>query len=179
MSISARHFSIHKIKVGVFRFGLLKEAFLRNAEIVFYGIPEESDEQTKDGGASKAEGAKNIRFDGAFSQNGMFGLPAKNVARIKLAPVEMRLCEGKETLTKITAAQATIDLQKKALQFSGNVKAESGDRLLRTETAAFFPQKGLLQISSDYRLFTTNREIEGRNAAVDIKLKVIGHGEAI
>lgn len=117
-TIRADRFRVQKKKLGLLRFGLIKEIVVDNATIIFYKPPDQ-----KFNFQSLTQGLKD--------SNAVSGMIPKRTGKVIFSPVNLQLLsqEGKP-LSAISADSATFNLKNRKVVFDQNVEIHSGNRTL-------------------------------------------------
>jgi hypothetical protein len=191
ISIAADRFTLRKGKIGFFSTGLTRTALIENGVIDIYaasaGTPKARGSQPQAGSTALREIGdpaeqtppesrllQNIDFGGLLSEETFASLmPVRNIAKIELVPVTVRLHSDRTILTQIIAAQAEVRLQEKKIIFAGNVRVLSSGSELNADQIAFLPETGRLRTDRPFVLKQGRRTLEGKGLSTDIFLNPI------
>jgi len=165
ITIKADKFSIEKKKVGFLRFGLMNEARINNALIRIYG-----EEKTKVPSHNKAEKTHNVTFKNAFSKDVLAPILLKQISCVKISPVRIELYKKDSTVFSISAKSAKIRFRERDVFFKGNVRVDTGSRVLTTSQLRIFPESNILKCDRDFVLMSSGQETRGTHLNTDIYL---------
>jgi len=167
LSIAADSFRIEKMKLGVFRFGLMNEARFKNAVINIYSTNDELP-----GSHTASEASRGITFKNVFSGDSLPKLSGKKrLSSIMLEPVSVTLHDDTEAVVSaITANSASIRIKKREIAFRGNVHVKSGEKTLKTDALSFLPGEAIMKIKGQYVLTSDGEENKGTGLTTDIFL---------
>ena len=177
--IRADRFELKKKKVGMLRFGMIKEARFSNARIDLYSDQPASVDSTNGqtqpapGDVSPQSLSETISFKDAFNAESLASLPTKNVAAVRFAPIELRLHAGGQVEVTVTADRASIKPQTREIQFTGNVRWKRGPVTLRADDLLASLEKNLLRVPRGYHIDNHGEVTEGQNLRSDMLLSRI------
>ncbi len=166
VSITADKFSIQNKKMGVFRFGLMHEAVLENAEIHIYGIDE------------NGSGAPAGNYPGGFSLSTIFSkktLPSLSgkISGVRLEPVAFYLHSGGEKVTGIRGKKGDIKIKEQSILFTGRALAAFQDRRISAGRIKFLPVKQLIVADHGVRYNSGAEQWTGKHLVTDVFLNIV------
>jgi len=198
ISIEAARLRVQKMKIGFFRFGLINEARFDNATIRIYR--RQYDKQEPSGKENVIQG-KNIgnyqynKPESAGNENVMQGkniggyhfpdfkevfkdsqfIPIKKemYSSVIMSPVCLEIYDDDKIVTEITAGFCKIKAIDMIMEFSGNVRVKSGEKVLMTSKLKATLKKGEITTNDQYQLQTLGKTINGKNITTDIYLKQV------
>jgi hypothetical protein len=179
LEIRADRFELKKKKVGMLRFGMIKEARFSNARIDLYSDQPASVDSTNGhkqpvpGDVSLQSLSETISFKDAFNAESLATLSTKNVAAVRFAPIELRLHAGGQVEVTVTADRASIKPQSREMQFTGNVRWKRGPVTLRADDLLASLEKNSLRVPRDYHIDNHGEVTGGRNLLSDLLLSRI------
>lgn len=169
-SINADTFTIRKKKIGLFRFGLLSEAFLKNGVIDIYNSRwQEMKNATQDQDAD-LEGKSPAMSDFLFKEIIPTG-QVKRLASMEIRPVSFSFHDARQGESKISAKAASVRLKERDILFVGDVMVESGATVLTTGSLRLDPGKEEITVNSRFSISTADKQKTGNTLTVDIFLK--------
>ena len=167
MSIHADKMVVKKKKVGMLRFGLLKEAIFYNARI-------ELDAHTSTALDVKPR-LKQSAFKDAFKIDSIANLPMKNVAGIHLSPIDLRLKVDGLRKARITANRAAIKMPSGDIEFKGNVRWNQAQTTIESEYMVALLEKNTLLVPRKYSMNRGGEVTRGNNLQADLLLSGIAN----
>jgi hypothetical protein len=181
ISIKADNFTIQKMKLGFFRFGLMNVARLKNAVIDIYGRRDGSDKKSAPDSSEQTTGrlqpnaqlGKGIIFEDVFRKESLPSFSTKRIHSIMIEPVCVNLHDEKSLVTQITASSATIRLKARDISFKGGVRVVSGSRSLMTDQVSLVPENGILKTRRHFILESPGKRLEGEQLTTDVFLKTL------
>ena len=179
ISIQADRFTIRKKKIGFLRIGLLNEVILTNASIKIYGEKNKNVVEAVKGDVSQKENvmsdpqdsSQELVFAEVLSKEMLPSFTMPNVAAISVEPVRISLYDDQNVVTSISANSAAIRLTSQDVQFKGNVRVVSGDRILSTDELALVPHKAILTTKRHFNLRTATGSQKGQRFSSDVFLR--------
>ncbi len=185
LSIEADHFRIEKKKLGLLRIGLVEEAILHDALFRIYGYQGQPEAQLDlaTGRGPPAEAHFNSQnsppqkeqfvLRNIFSKQAIpSAITSKNLAFISARPILIEVCTPEDkVITRFKAEQGSFNLRKRAIELSGNVQVQSGDRILRTAELAINPALALLKARGDFDFSFPHGQTNGRGLITDMLLQ--------
>ena len=195
ISIYADRFTVRKKKFGFLRVGLMNEVILTNASIKIYGEKNKNAAgAAKEGGISKINGERNKNVAGTAEENVIstpqnssqelvfaevlsqemlpsFAMP--NVTAISVKPVHISLYDDQNVVTSISANSAAIRLTSQDVLFKGDVRVNSGDRILTTGLLNLIPGKAILATTGNFNLQTATGSQKGQRLITDVFLRPV------
>jgi len=154
--ITADRVKIEKAKIGLFRFGLMKQVVFDNAKIKVI----QADNKKKEGMISVIDATSTLP-----------DFNAKRSPRIIFKPVEVRiLSRAGKLMTMITAGSAWFDIPKQQVEFKDNVKITSESATLLTSTFRVVSKSGNAVVLDGYHLITPEKNLKGNSLLTDIFL---------
>ena len=190
LSIRADQFSLQKKKLGFFRFGLMQEAVLDNAEIQIYQQmnsfhpADRSASQTVSTAAGppiKKQSERSYQqgaLPNIFKDSVMSLFHGKRVSAITAHPVRLIFGSG-PTATVITALEGNIRVAKRDILLEGRVVVTAQDRVLRTDRLVIKPERWLLMTEGQYALQTPGGNRSGRRLISNLQLLPAGMSSSI
>lgn len=162
LSVKADRFRIQKKKVGIFRFGLAKEARFDNAKIKFFF----SDNINPDNAAGQFDQLKK------YIQNENFK-PFRNetVCSVLLKPIQIEIYKNRDRVLKISASTCDLKIKKEYLEFKGSIIAQAESRRLMTEKLVLNLKTAKLIAAESYTLITPDDSFTGDQIETDIHLR--------
>ena len=178
ISIKADKFTIEKKKLGFFRLGMINMAMLRNADIDIYGkrTSPAAEKLQKTYGQIPAKPPNNkqmsrgITFKDIFQKEALPTFRHKRILSILMEPASVKLHTEQSEIIRITAASASIRLKKRDILFKGDVRVESGPKVLMTEQLKMFPENGILRTDGYFVLNISGKKWEGEGLITDLFL---------
>lgn len=183
--IRADRFTVQKRKVGFFRFGLMSEAVLENAEIRIHPnqggavehavsmAPAAATAQTEIAGKSVMNAKSSASLPEIFKDSVLPLFHGKRVSAISAHPVRIVIGTG-AAATVMTAHYGKIRVREKDILLEGAVVVTAGDRTLKTRHLSIKPERWLLVAEGDYSLESTGGRRSGRHMVSDIQLLPVG-----
>ncbi len=185
ISIKADKFRVQNKKIGVLRFGLMREAKFENAQIHIYGKKRLPNGMPFGGLTSHEKiGLHNknnkqippekmeLSFEEAFSKSLIAALPIKGVRSIIMKPVEMVIHDDREAVvSQINAREAVVRPKKNDILFTGNVKMVSGDSVLFTERLRLLPKKSIVKVDGKFKLSSIEGKRKGQEMTATLYLR--------
>jgi len=181
--LNAEKISIQKRSIGYFRFSLLNEVMIENAFIELYDstkdiqriihydsaidaqrIVDSSDHERKN------TVAKASSFNGILSKDFLGLFPIKKATSIRIEPVHIALYKNDSVVSRIAAATSVIRLQQRDIHFKENVRIDSKDKTLTTDSINFNPNKETFSTDQYFTLKTPHKRWEGKGLTTDIYL---------
>jgi len=179
ITINAEKFTIQKMKLGFFRFGMLNVANFKNADIDIYGesikvpvslIPNTS-HRTTDGSNPRTQLSRGITFSDVFRKESLPLFSKKRISSILIEPVCFRLHDENSLIMMITATSATIRLKNRDFLFNGDVQVTAGLNVLQTDQLILIPENGILKTDHHFLLRTPKKRVKGDCLRTDIFLQ--------
>ena len=168
LSLKANEFYTQHKKIGVFRFGLMREALFKKVTIDIYnenrGTACETDGYFTNNGQTQPD----LSGKNAVTSSHIFGhkdskpnvelalfhnltqevtsqFKMGHISTIKLEPVCFRIHNGDTIVSMIRADSAIIDIMGRKVIFHGDIKVESGEKKLMADKITIRPKSGLLE----------------------------------
>ena len=158
--IKADRLRVQKKKLGLIRFGLIKEIIIDNATIDFY---KHSDHKLN----------LQILTQGLKESKSISSMILKSTGKVILNPVVLQiLSQEGQLLSKLCAESATFNLKKKQIVFERNVEIHSGNRTLNAASLAVISKYGQLIARQGVILKTPDKTITKDLLETDIFLTV-------
>lgn len=164
-SIQADRFRVQKKKVGLFRFGLIKEIVVDNATIDVY---ESSDQELNLQTMTQAlNDSKTIP-----------GLVPKSTGKLIFSPVILQiLSQDGQILSRVSAESATVNGKTRQIVFNRNVEIHSGNRSLHADFLSVISKDGRVIARKGVVLKIPERIITGEVLQTDMFLTVYSDDE--
>jgi hypoxanthine-guanine phosphoribosyltransferase len=169
-SVNADRFSVRKKKVGLFRFGLMSEAFLQNGVIDIYSS---SWRQEEIGGKNPeiVLDGKTLSANDLLFQEMISVIHAKRLTSMEIMPVSIAFHDGLQGEARISAKAASVRLKDRGVLFVGDVRLETGSKMLKTSRLLLDPASEEITVRNGFVIIANNQERSGTELVSDIFLK--------
>jgi len=171
LSIHADRMVVKKKKVGMLRFGMLKEAFFSNARVEING--RNSKKPPAKYGSKQSATQEISIFKDALKFESLASLPMKKVAGIHFTPIDLRLAVDGRRKVWIRANRASITMPSGDIEFKGNVRWSRGRTTIKSETMVASLEKNTLLVPRKYSMNSGGKVTRGNHLRSDLLLSGI------
>ena len=164
-SLSGQKFTVQKKKIGIFRFGLIKEAVISQA-FFHFTFPKKNDTDAKD------------KFEQDLSL--LIPDPSYIVSGLVCKPISLiidREEQENSDSVHIAADYAEIQAGSRAVNLHGKVKMTSGSVSLETDELDLYLGDDLIEVAHSYKLVQKSAKVFGHGLRSDIFLHSIVKAE--
>jgi len=152
--LQADRFRVQKKKLGMIRFGLMKEVVVDNAKIDIYKIQNQE-----------------LNLLSIAGPETLAEFKTKSTGKIIFSPVLLRvMSQDGQGLTKISAGSAIFDLKSRQVVFHQDVEIQSGDRTLHAGSLSILSTEGRAMAAEGVVLTSPDGTIRSDTLLTDIFL---------
>jgi hypothetical protein len=171
LSIRADRMVVKKKKVGMLRFGLLKEVHFANARIEINART--STQPDADIKSKRPAPMEASLFADAFKLESLAAIPMKKVAGIHFSPIDLRLNVDGRRKVWVRANSASVKMPSGDVAFKGNVRWHTGQTIIKSAYVIASLEKNTLLVPEKYALNRGSKIIRGSNLRSDLLLNRI------
>ena len=113
------------------------------------------------------------KFKNVLSEDVFSAFPIKNVERITVTPVSVKLHRNQAVVSQLFAVSAVVNLKERQIVLKGDVRVIAGPYLLTAEELIFKPEEGVFQIDKRYVMRTAEKRTEGERVRTDVFLETL------